>query len=238
MSFAVVTGAAKGLGHTIALFLASSGYDLVLHYRSNFREVKTLSDKCQEMGSQTKIIQSDFSDPLEPSRFAKKVMKEVDAVGVVVNNVGEYLVGPLSEVCSDEWNQIFQVNLHAPVLLTHALLPSLIKAKGCVINIGCTGLEGPKAARHSPAYRCTKVALLSWTRSLAAELIEKGVRVNMVSPGRLENSVDLTLERLNSIPAGRPGTLEEVAKVVTWLTSPDNSYITGQNIEVAGGLLL
>jgi len=170
VSYALVTGAAKGLGAATVLALADAGFDPIIHYRASEEEAKAVAEECLAMGRNPLLFQYDLRSPDFAQAAAEFVQKRRGSLAVVVNNVGEYLVGPISETKREEWSDLFLTNLHAPVALTHALLPDLIESKGRVINMGCAGLEGPKAARHSPAYRCTKVALLSWTRSLAAEL--------------------------------------------------------------------
>ena len=128
----------------------------------------------------------------------------------------------------------FQTNLNAPYQLMKQLIPSIKQQKGSIINIGVSGLNFVHADVYSTAYTITKSALLMLTKSLAIELAPDQVRVNMISPGYLETSVDLPSD-LSHIPLNRLGTLQEVADMVVYLLSEKASYITGQNIEIAGG---
>jgi NAD(P)-dependent dehydrogenase (short-subunit alcohol dehydrogenase family) len=137
----------------------------------------------------------------------------------------------------DDLQFLFQTNLYAPFALTKAFLPSITKAKGNIINIGIAGLNAPRASKTQASYDAIKMALLSLTKSLALDLATTGVRVNMVSPGYLTNSVVLPSDPL-SLPMHRTGALDEVARAITFLIDPASSYITGQNIEVSGGVAL
>lgn len=228
--YTLVTGGAKGLGAEICRTLAAQGHSILVHYNRSEHEAKKVAQKCRQHGVEADIIHGDFSTPQSMQQFIKSLPS---AIGSLVNNVGNYLVEKPSKTTPEAWQQLFQVNFHTPVALINALLPGIIKAKGSIINIGVCGLDTPRATTYFPAYQSTKSSLLLATKAFAKELASLGVRVNMVSPGQLENSVDL---EKSSIPAGRPGTLHEVAQTVAFLMRPESDYITGQNIEVAGGL--
>jgi 3-oxoacyl-[acyl-carrier protein] reductase len=137
----------------------------------------------------------------------------------------------------DEWLKLFQTNLHAPFILIKHLVSSLCQHRGHIINIGAAGLGRMRADTYSTAYTLTKQNLWMLTRSLALELAPAGVRVNMVSPGHLETSVNLPTDPLK-LPMGRPGYHHEISRLILFLLDPANHYITGQNIEVAGGVSL
>lgn len=235
MSWALVTGGAKRLGRTLALELARQGFNVAIHYRNSHAEAEEVSAECRKFGGQAIAIQGDFTSQESVEEFLKRYKKKCQETSLLVHNVGNYFIGPLAKTSTVEWQTLFQINFHAAVQITQALVGSLSEQKGAILAMGCSGLEG-RASKHSPAYRASKLALLYYVRALALELAEKGVSVNMVSPGRLLNSVDLTEERIRAIPMGRPGELEEVARAVLFLADPANRYITGQNLEVAGGL--
>lgn len=238
MSWALVTGGARRLGKEIVLGLASQGHNVAIHLNKSVAEADALVEECKALGVDAVAVHGHFDAPSAVEAFAKRYLAQCPDTHLLVNNVGNYLAAPLQDTSIDAWNSLFQVNLHAPVQLTDLLLPSLKKARGGVINLGCAGLPGLRVDLKSPAYRATKAAMLSWTRSLARELAPDGVTVNMVSPGRMDNSVELTEERIRAIPMGRPGKCNELARIVTFLADPSSEYITGQNIEVAGGLAL
>lgn len=235
MSWVLVTGGAKRLGRTLALGFAKQGFDVAVHYRTSQAEAEEVVAECQQLGGQALAIQGDFTSQKDVEDFLMRYKKQCQKTSVLIHNVGNYFVSPLARTSPEEWQALFQTNFHAAVQITQALTDSLIEQKGVILAMGCSGLEG-RASKHSPAYRASKIALLYYVRALALELAEKGVSVNMVSPGRLLNSIDLTEESIRSIPMGRAGELEEVARAVLFLADPANRYITGQNLEVAGGL--
>lgn len=226
----LVTGGAKGLGARICCTLARSGHDIVVHYRSSEKEAEEIVASCKREGVKAALIQADFSKPLEP--FISSYLSRFPETKGIVHNVGNYHLATPSQTEESLWRKLFETNFFAPVSLTTALLPILKRTKGAIVMIGTSGLEG--ALIKSTAYGTSKSALLFYMRSLAKELAPYDVRVNMVSPGFMENSVDL--ENAPPLPMGRPSSLKEVADVVAFLFSIENGTITGQNIEVSGGL--
>lgn len=225
----LVTGGAKGLGAQICRTLARSGHDLVIHYRSSEKEAEEIVAACKKEGVEAAPIQADFSKPLAP--FIVSYLSRFPETKGIVHNVGNYSLAPPSQTEERLWRDLFETNFFAPVALTTALLSSLKRTKGAVVMIGTSGLEG--ALVKAAAYGASKSALLFYMRSLAKELAPFDVKVNMISPGFLENSVDLT--SAPPLPMGRPGSLKEIADVVAFLFDAENSTITGQNLEIAGG---
>ena len=227
----LVTGGAKNLGAALCLSLAEAGRSVVVHYSQSQREALDVVALCRAKGGQAEAIQGDLSSIENVQEFLRRYLERFPETNGIINNVGDYLLRSASETSIEEWTHLFQLNLHAPFLLTQALAPSLIRNKGNVINIGVSGLYQHKGSLKAAAYLLTKQALLGLTLSLAREWAPLGVRVNMVSPGELEHSVDHHL-----IPMERPATCSEVCRVVNFLLHPESQYLTGQNIEVAGGL--
>lgn len=228
----LVTGGAKGLGAQICLSLAKRGHNIVVHYRRSAEEAEQVAESCRSLGVSAECFQGDLS-LIEP--FVHNYLERFAATRYLVNNVGNFSLGAISEATMDEWQQLFQSNLFAPMLLAKGLLPSLKEHQGAIVNIGLAGIERLYADTYCAAYSAAKAALLQATRSLARELVPHQVRVNMVSPGYLESSVVkppqiMHLERLAS--------LHEVAGAVAYFLSDDARYITGQNLEVAGGVRL
>lgn len=232
MAWILVTGAARGLGRAIALELAKKKYSLVIHYNTSHAEALETVALCQQRGAEARLLQGDFSEEKSVKAFIAKYVEQFPQTEGLVNNVGNYQIDSLENTDPKQWSALFQTNVHAPFYLIHALLPSLKKQKGHILNIGTSGLNRG-ADLKSPAYKTTKMALLQLTLSLAKELAPEFVRVNMLSPGYLENSVDLPPS--TTLPMKRPATLEEAAKIAAFLFDQQSDYITGQNIEVAGG---
>jgi NAD(P)-dependent dehydrogenase (short-subunit alcohol dehydrogenase family) len=231
----LVTGAAKGLGAEICLTLADQGFPILVHYNTSYEEANALVTACRKKGVRAESIQGDLTSSKTTQDFIKEVLVKFPHINVLINNVGNYLIQTALNTSIEKWSELFETNLHAPFALCQALSPTLKSHKGSIINIGTAGLTAIRSDTRAPAYNITKMGLLLLTKSLAKELAPFDVRVNMVSPGRLANSIDLPVD-LSSIPMKRLGTLTEVSQVVAFLLEKGNDYITGQNIEVAGGL--
>ncbi len=209
MSLILVTGGAKGLGAEIAKQLTRANHRVLIQYNNSSQSVDRVVEACE--GGAEKIF-GDLSTPDGTSEFLTRLPQ----VSGLVNNVGPF---------EGEWNSLFQVNFFAARELSETLQPQTI------VNIGVSGLEHGGMARAT-AYGCAKAALLFYTRSLAKRWASRGATVNMVSPGYMENS----LVEPDVLPMGRLARLEEVAEAVVYLFSPAARYITGQNLEIAGGL--
>lgn len=231
---ALVTGGAKRLGAAMAVTLAKLGYSVVVHYRHSFSEAEQVVERCRALGVEANLIEGDLSTPDLVAAFASRYLDTYAETSLLVNNVGNYFADTLSHTSVEQWIALFNLNVHAPFILTQALLPTLIRQKGQVINVGVSGLHAQRAHTYASAYRMAKQGLWELTRTYAKELAPKGVRVNMVSPGQLDISEDL--EKGPQPPIGFPSTCDEVCQAVEFLLNPINRSITGQNIEVAGGL--
>jgi len=228
VSWVLVTGGAKGIGAAICLALAEQGHNIVIHYRKSQKSAQEVADRCREIGVHAEIIEGDFSSDLALKDFIDRYLQQFDSTSGLVNNAGEYLIAPSLETEASSWRSLFEVNFFAPVFLTQTLASSL----EVVVNLGQVGLE--RGYKTIAAYGASKAALLSVTRSLSRELAPRGVRVNMVSPGYVETTAgEIQVERL---PMERMATPCEIASAVAFFFRKESSYITGQNLEVAGGL--
>jgi NAD(P)-dependent dehydrogenase (short-subunit alcohol dehydrogenase family) len=237
MTWALVTGGAKRLGAEICLKLADEGYNVVVHYNRSEIEAVALADQCRKKGVLAETLHGDFDSLVSTLDFAHRYINKFSDTRILINNVGNYLVKSASKTDYEEWYSIFQSNLHAPFVLIHQLLDPLKHNKGCIINLGIAGLTNLRADKYSTCYSCAKTALWVLTKSLALEFAPYQVRVNMVSPGYLDISEDLPAD-LSKLPMARTASSAEVTEVIAFLLSDKNAYITGQNIEVAGGVRL
>lgn len=237
MKWCLVTGGAKNLGSVICQNLAEQGYPVVVHYRNSLKEAEDTVKKCLKFKVPVEYVQGDFSTYESTQKFLDEYQKRFSETQILINNIGNYFVGSAMATPVEQWYGLFQTNLHAPYLLVRGLLASIKKSQGSIINIGIAGLNTLRADVYSTAYSLTKSGLLMLTKSLAAELAAEQVRVNMISPGYLEKAVDLP-KNLEKIPMQRPGSYQEVADMILYLLSDKARYITGQNIEVAGGTRL
>ncbi|WP_075882625.1 SDR family NAD(P)-dependent oxidoreductase [Candidatus Protochlamydia sp. W-9] len=234
MAWTLVTGGAKRLGAHLCYALAEQGYSVVVHYNKSEQEAKDVVKKCQEIGVEAAAIQGDFSSNEAIQDFTKRYLLEFKETTNLINNVGNYFVRSGLQTPLSDWMALFQINLHAPFILIQKMIPSLLESKGQIINLGVSGLYENPAGIYSTAYRMTKSCLWMLTKSLSVELASKGVRVNMVSPGQTDFSVDLQHQK-HKLPMNRPCECKEISRVITFLLHPDSVYITGQNIEIAGG---
>lgn len=229
--WALVTGGAKRLGAVLCLALAERGYAVAVHYNRSALAAQQVVADCRKQGVDAMALQGDFSSIQGVTDFAQRYGEACSHTAVLINNVGGYLLGSARQTTVADWAALFQLNLHTPFILTQTLLPHLLAARGHIINIGVCGLHRQIAHVYSTAYTLTKQSLWALTLAYARELAPEGVRVNMVSPGELDISTDT-----RPLPMRRPADCGEVSRVVTFLLDPASGYITGQNIEVAGGL--
>ena len=234
---AVVTGGARRLGRHLCLMLATRGYDIVILCRRSGEEAGALVDEIAATGRRARAKAVDVgNEPQVASAFAE-IAQEAGRVDLLLNNVGNYNPQDVTRLTPAVWDATLATNLSgAYYCCFHAL--ALMPAGGNIINIGMAGLEGIRANVRGADYYVSKTGLLSLTRSLAVGYATRQIRVNMVSPGQLDNSVDLPppAEIGLTVPLGRAGALPDVAQAVGYLL--DATYVTGANIDVAGGYRL
>ena len=230
---AVVTGGARRLGRHLCLSLAARGYDVVVLYRSSDDDARTLVEAIEATGRRARAVKADVADKRAVAAGFAGIAADEGHVDLLVNNVGNY--NPTID--PDVWDDTIAANLSGAYYCCYGAL-ALMTPGGNIINIGMAGLEGIRANTRGADYYVSKTGLLVLTRALAAAYAPQQIRVNMVSPGQLENSVDLPPadEISRWVPMGRSGTLDDIAQAVHYLL--DASYVTGQNIDVAGGYRL
>jgi NAD(P)-dependent dehydrogenase (short-subunit alcohol dehydrogenase family) len=237
MSFTLVTGGSKNLGREICLAIAKQRGNVAIHYNKSKKEALQVVTECKSFGVQAEAIQGDFSTSESTKVFIENYKKQFIVTKNLVNNVGNYLIKNLLETSVEEMKDLYQVNLFAPFVLMQSFIPLIKQEKGSIVNIGVAGIEHARAENYSTAYSMTKLSLLMLTKTIAKELAAFDVAVNMVSPGILEGSIGIPKD-YKSIPMKRFGTYNDIANVITFLLDHNNHYITGQNIEVAGGVRL
>jgi NAD(P)-dependent dehydrogenase (short-subunit alcohol dehydrogenase family) len=236
-NWTLVTGASRHLGAHIAEGLAKEGKAVVIHYNKNQDEANKVLQKCKAYGASAEIIQGDFSNLNSVQKFIKEYQARFSDTQNIIHNVGPYFIGNIQDTPSDVWQEMMQTNFFAPVFITQALMKNIQERKGSVISLGVVGLNSQKAEGYAPAYFIAKAALWNFTKSLALELKNSDVRVNMVSPSYLEESIDQPKD-INHMLFQRTVYFQEIVDVILFLFSQKACMITGQNIEVSGGIRL
>jgi NAD(P)-dependent dehydrogenase (short-subunit alcohol dehydrogenase family) len=232
---AIVTGGARGLGRHLCLRLAERRYGVLVNYLSSEAAAEELAAAIRNGGGAAWTCRADVGRPAEVESLFAAADATGLALGLTVNNVGIYDPVPLREIGSAEWERTIAVNLNGAFHVCRASLARM-KEGGQIVNIGVAGNQLNQSEPFATDYYISKAALLQLTRALAAEYAADGIRLNMVSPGQLENSVGEIGGAPGVVPIGRDGTFGDVWQAVAYLL--DAGYVTGANIEVAGGYRL
>lgn len=234
---AVVTGGARRLGRHLCLTLAKRGFDVVILYRSSAADARSLESEIVSMGRRSRSLAVDLAIESQVAGVFADITANEGRLDLLINNVGNYNPQHVSKLDPTVWDETLAANLSGAYYCCHHAL-RLMGPGANIINIGMAGLEGTRAAVRGTDYFVSKTGLLVLTRSLAAAYGDQNIRVNMVSPGQLDNSIDLPApdEIGAEVPLGRAGSLEDVAQAVGYVL--DAAYVTGVNIDVSGGYRL
>ena len=234
---ALVTGASGGIGQAIAKTLANRGYYLYLHYHQNELRMKELVKECKQIGVDFKVIKADLSVPNGVAVLIKQLEREVDAI-VYTSGVSHY--GVITETTEQTVEELVQIHLKSPFMLSQSLLPTMISKKnGSIVFI--SSIWGLTGGSCEVLYSMVKGGQNSFVKALAKEVALSGIRVNAVAPGAINTPMmaDFSEEEIrhlrDDIPMGRIGDPNEVAEAVSFLLSSNASYITGQILSVNGG---
>ncbi len=238
---ALVTGASRGIGRAIALELAASGATVVVNYASSSAAAEAVVAEIVAAGGRAWSHQANVAVEEEVETMVKTVLERSGRLDVLVNNAGITRDGLLMRMKTADWQSVIDLNLTGVFLCTRAVSRTMLKARsGRIVNItSVVGLMGnPGQANYSAA----KAGVIGFTRSTAAEFASRGITVNAVAPGFIDTDMTRDLDAepiLASIPLGRLGQPEEVAGVVRFLaTDPAAAYITGQVLQVDGGMVM
>jgi 3-oxoacyl-[acyl-carrier protein] reductase len=240
---ALVTGASRGIGASIARALAGDGFSIGVNYARNTEAAERVVSEIVAAGGTAVAVQADVADPDAVDVMFSTVTERLGPVTVLVNNAGITDDGLLLRMSVDQWDSVMATNLRSVYLCTKAALKPMIRAKsGRIINVSSvSGISGNAGQGN---YAASKAGVIGFTRSIAKEVGSRGITVNAVAPGFIATDMtealgDAVAEGVTKqISLGRLGRPEEVASIVRYLASEDASYITGQTIVVDGGLAL
>ncbi len=250
---AIVTGGGRGIGRAIAHQLASAGAAVVLAARTT-AEIDQVAAEIQAAGGRAFPVTADLTYEADCQKIVQAARKSFGAIDIVVNNAAIYgPVQPIEKFSAQDWDEVLAVNLRAPMLLAKLVLPEMYaRGSGSILNISTVGAKAAFAL--SAAYTASKAGLIGLTRVLAAEGARKGVRVNALCPGPVtETKMSQDLRRefsaylgsggdeglqrmIEGILQGRPQTAEEIASAALFLVSDQARAITGQTLNVDGGM--
>ena len=240
---ALITGASRGIGRSIALELAKSGISVAINYNSSEEKAKELLCLIKSLKQNANIYKADVANELEVSEMIHKIESDFGKIDIVVNNAGISQIGLFTDMTSSERDRMIGVNLIGAMNVSKAVLPNMIHYKsGNIINI--SSMWGEVGASCEVVYSAAKAGLIGFTKALAKEVGPSGIRVNCVSPGVIDTYMNSELskddikELLNDIPLDRIGTPDDIAKAVKFLISENSSYITGQVLSVNGGIIV
>lgn len=238
----LVTGASRGIGRAVAVALASRGSDVVLAARRR-EALDEVAGSCAALGVRTHVGEIDLADPGSVKRGVEEVLGALGRIDHLVNNAGVTGDGLLLRMKREEWDRVLAVNLSGAFEVTRAVLPTMVRARyGRIVNISSiVALMGNPGQVN---YCAAKAGLIGFTKALAREVASRSITVNAIAPGLIDTDMTRALppearDRMaQQIPLGRLGTPEDVAAAVLYLVDQGAAYVTGEVLNVSGGLYM
>jgi 3-oxoacyl-[acyl-carrier protein] reductase len=238
---ALITGASRGIGKGIAIKFAENGCFVLINYLSNDKQAKQTLKQIKDNGGDGILLKGDVSNPKDVENIVKAILKRTEKIDILVNNAGIYNRSYFNGISFKKWNQVLAINLTGCFNVCRQVIPHM-KEKGKIIFISSQLAQ--KGSSHGGDYASSKAGILGLMRSLALELAERNINVNAVAPGTIDTDLlanyteYMRQQRIDEIPLKRLGTPEDVANTCLFLATELSSYITGETINVNGGLYI
>ena len=240
-SVALVTGGSRGIGRAICLELASRGVAVAVNYAGNEQAALETVQACRALGVQAEAFQADVADAQACEELIKAVKDRFEKLDILVNNAGITRDGLLMTAKAEDFSQVLDTNLKGAYFCMKAAAKLMMRQRyGRIINL--SSVVGLRGNPGQTGYAASKAGVLGLTKAAAKELATRNITVNAVAPGLIETDMTAVLPEaaknamLATVPMGRPGVVEEVAKAVAFFAEPDAAYVTGQVLCVDGGM--
>ena len=240
---ALVTGGSRGIGRAIAIKLAAEGAAVAINYAGNAKAAEEVKSIIEAAGGKAMIVQADVSNGESVDAMIKEVVDTFGGIDILVNNAGITRDGLLMRMKEEDWDAVINTNLKGVFYCTKAVSKLMMKKRaGRIVNMASVvGLTGNAGQAN---YSAAKAGVIGFSKTMAKELASRGITVNMVAPGYIDTDMTSVLPEnvreamVAGIPLGRVGTSEDVANAVLFLVSDNASYVTGQVINVDGGMVM
>lgn len=240
---AVITGASRGIGKSIAIKFAKEGANIVINYRNNEEEALKVKKELEDLGSKTLVVKADISELKEAENLIKEAKNEFGRVDILVNNAGITKDNLLIRMKEEDFDNVIKINLKGAFNCLKAVTPIMLKQKyGKIVNM--SSVVGVIGNPGQVNYCASKAGLIGMTKSLAREIGSRNITVNAIAPGFIDTDMTKVLNEdqkkniLSQVPLNRFGSVEDIANVALFLASENSNYITGQVIHVDGGMAM